>query len=192
MVSIKITGIAPQPIPRGWLRRLEACQRRLKVQPVQQLHQSDHVAAVPAAMAIENIFAAIDIERGTAVVMQRAASKHLVPLAVSGGFPSLFFQVREQRNAPPQAVSLFCCHAELVSGSRIRRAAFPSQANRVGGSSQFPFRVTQRLTSRRANQRRTVEGSAERFPSALSGTHSSTARCGSRASCAACWRAIRL
>jgi hypothetical protein len=152
----------------------------------------DRIAAPSASMAVENVLAAIDIERGPTFAMQRTQSAYLVGFAISCRFPSLLFEVGEQRNPPPQALSLFAVHAECVSGIRIRRAAFQSQANRVGGRSHRPIPHSHRLSIRRCSQRRTVDGPAERSPSALSGMHSSIGRSCAVASCSACWRAARL
>src|ERR1700675_513334 len=98
-MPVKIAGIAPQALGAGLLLRVvEGGPRRTEAQPMQQFRQADHIAALSAAMAVENILAAVDIERWPAVAMQWAHSAHLVGLAVGRRFPSMLFEVSQQRN----------------------------------------------------------------------------------------------
>src|SRR6185369_15832712 len=141
---------------------------------MEPFHQTNDIATLPTAMAVKYLLAAIHIKRGPAVEVQGTSSVDLVAVAISGGFPALVFEVRKQREFPPQAASLCAGHVELGSGIRVRRAAFQSQANRVGRGRNRQITFSQRPISRRWNQRRTVDGSALRSGSALSGIHAST------------------
>jgi hypothetical protein len=107
-------------------------------------------------MAVEHLFAAVDIERRPAFVMQRAKSGDFVASVVANDFPAVSLEIFQQRNRRLERAVVRIDHGERGSANRIRLAANQSQAKRVGVHSR-----NRRLATRRENHRRTVEGSCD-------------------------------
>ena len=91
-----------------------------------QAHQTPHIAALPATMAIEDPLAAIDEEGGGLLLMQGTQSGNLVAAVVARRLPAALFQIAQKGN---RAIDP---HAGLGSSIRIRAAARQSQARMVG------------------------------------------------------------
>ena len=155
--------------------------------PFPQLHQTDQIAAAPAAMAIENVLAAVDVERRLGLPMERTESRHFGASAAPQHFPASLFQVIKQRNALPESVGKVFSHPGFASGIRIRRPAVKSQARMVGGRRILTFSQHSSDPNRRWNQRRNVEASGVRSGSRSVGAACSTGRPSQQAS-ALCWR----
>jgi hypothetical protein len=66
---------------------------------LRKLHEANEVAALPAAVAIEQVLARVDIEAGTSVLMQGTESDELGANCGGAPAPVVPLQVREQRNA---------------------------------------------------------------------------------------------
>src|SRR6516164_5359123 len=64
-----------------------------------KLHEANEVAALPAAVAIEQVLARIDVEAGASVLMQGTESDELGANRGGAPAPVVPLQVREQRNA---------------------------------------------------------------------------------------------
>ena len=62
LMPIKIAGIAPQPFSVHIILPDEGCQCGLEAQPMQQFREPDHIATLPASVAVEHVLAAINIE----------------------------------------------------------------------------------------------------------------------------------
>jgi len=58
-----------------------------------QLDQADQVASAPAAMAIEQILARVDVERGSCFPMERTRPHQLVPRAGTSTAPVALLEV---------------------------------------------------------------------------------------------------
>src|SRR3974390_210092 len=63
-----------------------------------QLGEADHIAAAPAAIAIEQTLARVHQETGFAVGVERANSHQPPASNASGGLPILAEQIIQQRN----------------------------------------------------------------------------------------------
>src|SRR5215471_16036051 len=99
---------------------------------LRKLHEANEVASLPAAVAIEQVLAWIDIEARASVLMQRTESDDLGANCGRASAPVVPLQVREQRNAFFQ---LFQIPSHGVDGSfqdRVRTSGSVSQARMVG------------------------------------------------------------
>ena len=57
--------------------RIQAGAALVKGQMAGQLYKANQIAALPAAVAVENILARVDIERGPGLLVQRTESDEL-------------------------------------------------------------------------------------------------------------------
>ena len=105
--------------------------------------------------------------------MQRAQSRDFVASAAPQHFPTVLFQVGQQRQALLTSIHEGLSHPGLVSGIRIRSAARQSQARMVGGRKisvgETSFSQQSREAIRCWNQPRSVEASGMRSASSRMG-----------------------
>src|SRR5215472_8615234 len=70
-----------------------------KGEMLRKLHEANEIASLPAAVAIEQVLARVDVETGASVRMQRTESDELGANCGGAPTPVVPLQVREQRNA---------------------------------------------------------------------------------------------
>src|SRR6516165_12008163 len=78
---------------------LQVGEALAKGEMLRKLHEANEVASLPAAVAIEQVLARVDIEAGASVLMQGTESDELGANCSGAPAPVVRLQVREQRNA---------------------------------------------------------------------------------------------
>ena len=100
-------------------------------QVMRELQEANQIAALPAAVAVEDILVCVDVERGPALLMQRTET-HILPTARRPANPVLLPQVLQQKLSPsaPAQISAHALFPPLEPS--LGRLLFGSQARMVG------------------------------------------------------------
>jgi len=85
---------------------LQVGEALAKGEMLRKLDEANEVASLPAAVAIEQVLARVDIEAGASVLMQGTESDELGANCGGAPAPVVPLQVREQRNALFQLVQI--------------------------------------------------------------------------------------
>src|SRR4030095_2046196 len=91
------------------------------------------VAAALTAVAVEQVFAGIDVKRGSGFCVERTKSHELLSAAGAARGPVATLQILQQRNALFELFQILVHGAGVPSRSRVRDGGRHSQARMVGG-----------------------------------------------------------
>ena len=116
---------------------LEVDEALLEGQTVGQLDKTNQIAALAAAVAVEEIFAGVDIKRRVGFRMQRTESDELRAVADGSGDPILMPQIIEQRQALPEFFEALAHGGVLPLGPSVGGGRQHSQARMVGEEKFF-------------------------------------------------------
>jgi len=111
--------------------QIEAGEALAEGQMAGQLNKANQVSALPAAVAVENIFARVDIERGPGLLVQRTESDELGSTRRMTG-PVVLPQIVQQRQSPLECLDVFAHNAFFASGAQ-RRSRTPTIQGKDGG-----------------------------------------------------------
>src|SRR5271157_2367496 len=108
---------------------LEIGQALAKRQVLRQLDEANEIAALAAAVAVEEILAGVDIEGRPGLWVQRTESNEFEAVTRRPGGPILLSQVIEQRKSLFELFEILAHGAVLAPGDEPRRrwAAFPGK-----------------------------------------------------------------
>ena len=95
------------------------------------MDEANQVAALAAAVAVENILARVHVERRPGLVVQRTESDELRTARRPGG-PVMFSQIVQQRQSPLECFDVFAHNAFFASGAQ-RRSRTPAIQGKDGG-----------------------------------------------------------
>jgi hypothetical protein len=98
----------------------------------------EQVASLPAAVAVEQVLAAVDTEGGASILMQRAESDELVVRSGGAPAPVVPLQVLQQRNALFEPFQILTHGVNRPSRVRVRTCSSRSQARMVGEGRKIP------------------------------------------------------
>jgi len=131
LLLIKSSGLLKHGDRIGWRSAvlLKVSKALTEGQLAGQLDEAQEIAALTAAVTVEEIFAGVDIERRAGVRMQRTESDELGAMTSGPEDPVLLPQIIEQRQALFEFFEVLAHGAVLPSGSERRRrwAAFPGK-----------------------------------------------------------------
>jgi hypothetical protein len=102
-----------------------------------KFHKANQVAAALTAVAVEQIFAGVDIERRPGVRVQRTKSGELLSRADAASGPVVPLQVLQQRNLLFELFQISSHGADVPFKSSLRDYRQHSQARMVGGREFF-------------------------------------------------------
>ena len=107
---------------------LEVSEALAKRQMAGQLDKAQEIATLAATVAVEKIFAGVDIERRADFRVQGTAADELAAVASRPGNPVLLPQIIEQRQALFEFFEILA-HGAVASGCERRRRwpAFPGK-----------------------------------------------------------------
>src|SRR6202453_4234333 len=115
-------------------------------QLMRELEEANQIAALPAAVAVEDTLVCVDVERGPALLMQRTET-HILPTAGRPANPVLLPQVLQQGHSPSACLDIlahaFFPPSEPQSGTTPLR--FPGKD---GGRADFFYTRMGQRTSR--------------------------------------------
>jgi len=100
---------------------------------LEKLHEANQVAALPAAVTVEQILAGVDVEGGAGFLVQGAESDELGASLVGEAAPVVPLQVLEQRYALFEPFQILAHGVYCPSSVRVRTCSSHSQARMVGG-----------------------------------------------------------
>jgi hypothetical protein len=86
-------------------RWIEISKAFVEGQVMRELEEANQIAALPAAVAVEDILVGVDVERGPALLMQRTET-HILPTARRPANPVLLPQVRQQGHSPSACLDI--------------------------------------------------------------------------------------
>jgi hypothetical protein len=101
----------------------------------EQLNKANQIAALAAAVAVENILARVDIERGPGLLVQWTESDDLGS-ARRMTSPVMLPQIVQKRHPPLECYDVFAHGAFFASGAK-RRTAMPAIPGKDGGLTIF-------------------------------------------------------
>jgi len=107
--------------------RIEIGEALAERQPARQLDEANQVSALSAAVAVENILASVDIERGLGLLVQRTEPDELGS-ARRMTSPVMLPQILNQRHPPLECFDVLSHGVFFASGAGRRQ----SQARMVG------------------------------------------------------------
>jgi len=101
-------------------------------QTARQLDEANKIAALAAAVAVEDILARVDIERGMGLLMQRTESDKLESTRRMTS-PVMLLQILNQPRPPLECIDVFAHGALLPPEPSVEAGRRQSQARMVGG-----------------------------------------------------------
>src|SRR5215471_1425959 len=116
-----------------------------KGQMAGQLNEAQKIAALTAAVTVEEIFAGVDIKRGSGFRMQRTESHELGTVTDRPTGPILLPQIVEQRQAQFEFFDILAHGRCWPPGRTLEDAAQHSQARMVGAVKNSQRRRGQRI-----------------------------------------------
>src|SRR5580704_1437594 len=102
-----------------------------KGQMAKQLDKADQIAALGAAVAVEDILAGVHIERGAGLLVQRTEPDELGSTRWMTG-PVMLLQILNQRRSSLERFDVFTHGAFSASGAK-RRTTMPAIPGKDGG-----------------------------------------------------------
>jgi hypothetical protein len=102
-----------------------------KGQMAKQLDEADQIAALGAAVAVEDILAGVHIERGAGLLVQRTEPDELGSTRWMTG-PVMLLQILNQRRSSLERFDVFTHGAFSASGAK-RRTTMPAIPGKDGG-----------------------------------------------------------
>src|SRR5215471_3023563 len=96
---------------------------------LRKFDEANQVTAALTAMAVEQVFAGIDVKRGPVLCVQRTESHELRSTADAASGPVAPLQILQQRNALFELFQILAHEADVPSRSRVkeRQPAFPGK-----------------------------------------------------------------
>jgi hypothetical protein len=116
---------------------LEVGEALAEGQTAGQLDKANQIAALAAAVAVEEIFAGVDIERRLGFRVQGTESDELGAVAGGPGDPILLPQIIEQQQALPEFFDVLAHGAVLPLEPSVGGGRQHSQARMVGEENFF-------------------------------------------------------
>src|ERR1700677_3357032 len=95
------------------------------------MKEANQIAALPAAVSVEDILACVDVERGPALLMQRTET-HILPTARRPANPVLLLQVLQQGHSPSARLDILAQAFFPPLQTSLGRLLCGSQARMVG------------------------------------------------------------
>ena len=111
--------------------RIEMGEALAKGQMAEQLDEADQITALAAAVAVEDILARVDIERGPGLLVQRTESDQLGSTRRMTS-PAMLPQIVQKRHPPLECFDVFTHGAFFASGAK-RRTTMPAIPGNDGG-----------------------------------------------------------
>ena len=112
-------------------RWIEISKTFVEGQVMGELKEANQIAALPAAVAVEDILACVDVEREPALLMQRTET-HILPTARRPANPVLLPQVLQQRHSPSVCLDILAHALFPPLEPSLGRLLCGSQARMVG------------------------------------------------------------
>ena len=125
-------------------------------QVTRELDEANQIAALPAAMAVEDILARVDVERGPALLMQRTET-HILPTARRPASPVMLPQVLQQRHSPLECLDILAHAFFPPPQPSLGRLLCGSQARMVGE------RIFYTRMGQRTSRAETIQGNGAAF-----------------------------